>query len=85
MTDLPLVTEAAHQRIAPYESRRQFLKTTGITAGAWLLSPVERLSRTGAPIDRSQSTQASESGSADYTLHITTSPVLSTFTATVLS
>jgi FtsP/CotA-like multicopper oxidase with cupredoxin domain len=58
------------------KSRRQFLKTAGLTAGAALLPRSDSLDRRGMPSDRSQSPASpTESGSADYTLRIKTSPV----------
>jgi FtsP/CotA-like multicopper oxidase with cupredoxin domain len=58
------------------ESRRHFLKIAGLGAGALLLSPknspVGIRSATPQP---QTSTALSEPGSADYTLHIKTSPV----------
>jgi FtsP/CotA-like multicopper oxidase with cupredoxin domain len=58
------------------ESRRRFLKTSGLAAGALLLSPkrspaqAETTSACGAADDT-----PNESGHADYTLHIKTSPI----------
>src|SRR6202049_2078486 len=70
----PAAPRAVQQPI-PYESRRQFLKTSSLTAGALLLSPIEKLTGTGLASEQSHSgAQASESGSADYTLHIKASP-----------
>ncbi len=58
------------------KSRREFLKTTGVMAGAFLLSPRGILARTEGPIPHSQSAVSpSESAAADYTLRIETSPV----------
>ncbi|MGB9464536.1 MAG: multicopper oxidase domain-containing protein [Candidatus Acidiferrum sp.] len=58
------------------ESRRRFLKTTGLAAGALLLSPK------GSPAQPESIAQSSGSGAtpsdfvdADYTLHIKTSPI----------
>jgi FtsP/CotA-like multicopper oxidase with cupredoxin domain len=57
-------------------SRRQFLKTAGLTAGAVLLPRSGSLDRRSMPTQRSQSpASTAESGSADYTLRIRTSPV----------
>ena len=71
----PARKQAAHRRIAVPESRREFLKITSLTAGAWLLSPMRKFASSGIASERSQCTQASASSSADYTLHIKTSPV----------
>jgi hypothetical protein len=58
------------------KSRREFLKTTGVTAGAFLLSPRGILARTEEPIPHSQSAVSpNESAGADYTLRIETTPV----------
>src|SRR6202049_270678 len=57
------------------ESRRQFLKAAGRTTGAVLLSSGKVIAESGIPPQSSASPAASESGSADYTLHIKTSPV----------
>ncbi|MGD0226154.1 MAG: multicopper oxidase domain-containing protein [Terriglobia bacterium] len=58
------------------ESRRQFLKATGLAAGALWLSPERSLSQTAMPKEGNKSAVSpTESGSADYTLHIKTSPV----------
>jgi FtsP/CotA-like multicopper oxidase with cupredoxin domain len=57
------------------ESRRQFLRT-GLAAGALLLSSKAGVVQAEAPAQRSGSaTLPNESGSADYTLHIKTSPI----------
>jgi FtsP/CotA-like multicopper oxidase with cupredoxin domain len=58
------------------ESRRRFLKATGLTAGALLLSPRNGFPKSGIPLLGGESPDpSSESPSADYTLHIRTSPV----------
>ena len=58
------------------ESRRRFLKSTSLAAGAWLLSPAESLACEGNSARCTQdSVSPEESGTADYTLHIKTSPV----------
>jgi FtsP/CotA-like multicopper oxidase with cupredoxin domain len=57
------------------ESRRKFLKAAGLTAGAVLLSSGNVVAESGAAPQSSESPAASKSGSADYTLHIKTSPV----------
>ncbi len=49
------------------ESRREFLKATGLMVGAALLSPKTALGQSDS--------SARESGAPDYTLHIKTSPV----------
>ena len=56
---------------SPTESRRDFLKTTAMTFGASLVLPKHALSQT-RPF---QGAIAPESGTADYTLHIRTSPI----------
>jgi FtsP/CotA-like multicopper oxidase with cupredoxin domain len=55
------------------ESRRQFLKTTGLAAGAILLSRKAGLAQVGMPAGGQ--TPAAPSSSADYTLHIKSSPI----------
>jgi FtsP/CotA-like multicopper oxidase with cupredoxin domain len=58
------------------ESRRRFLKAAGLTTGAVLLSSGNVVAESGIPPQSTNSpTASSESGSADYTLHIKTSPV----------
>lgn len=57
------------------ESRRRFLRATGFTAGAFLLSPKDILLHTDVAMQQSGIDVATESGSADYTLHIKTSPI----------
>jgi hypothetical protein len=58
------------------KSRREFLKTTGAMAGAFLLSPRGILAQTKEPIQHSQpAVSPSESAAADYTLRIESSPV----------
>jgi len=57
------------------ESRRKFLRTTGLAAGAVLLSSGKVAAGSGISLQSSEAPAASESGSADYTLHIKTSPV----------
>src|SRR5208283_645674 len=58
------------------ESRRQFLKATGLAAGALWLSPESSLSQTAMPPEGNQSAAPlAESSPADYTLRIKTSPV----------
>ena len=58
------------------ESRRQFLKTASLTAGTALLSSPSSFGQPGwlEPSTEVQSGSA-ESGSADYTLRIKTTPV----------
>jgi FtsP/CotA-like multicopper oxidase with cupredoxin domain len=55
------------------ESRRQFLKTAGMTAGAMLLSGRDSSGQIRTMMDPSRA--SAESEAADYTLRITTSPV----------
>jgi FtsP/CotA-like multicopper oxidase with cupredoxin domain len=58
------------------ESRRGFLKTTGVMAGGFLLWPRGILAQTKEPIQHSQpAVSPSESAAADYRLRIETSPV----------
>ena len=58
------------------ESRRQFLKSAGLTAGAVLLSSGKVVAESGVPPENGDSPAASsESGSADHTLRIRMSPV----------
>jgi FtsP/CotA-like multicopper oxidase with cupredoxin domain len=58
------------------QSRRRFLKAVSLTTGAALLSSGNVVAESGIPQQSSDSPAASsESGSADYTLHIKTSPV----------
>lgn len=57
-------------------SRREFLKTTGLTAGALFLSAKDSLARTAIlPQPKGTAGESNEAGTADYTLHIKTSPV----------
>jgi len=57
------------------ESRRQFLKTAGLTAGAGLLSPLDGFGENEMVARGSESQAGPASDSADYTLRIKTSPV----------
>ena len=57
------------------ESRRKFLKAAGLTTGAALLSCGNVAAEFGTSPQSRESPAASTSGSADYTLHIRTSPV----------
>jgi len=76
MKNLPSRAGAAGQRIASTESRRDFLRISGLTAGALLLSPMGKFPGAGTAIERNQSAaQASEASSADYTLHIQASAI----------
>ena len=60
----------------PGQSRRQFLKATGLTAGALLLPTAEIIGRAEKPRPHGATDAApSASGAADYTLHIKASPV----------
>lgn len=59
-----------------FESRRHFLKTAGMTAGAILLSGRDSSSQAGTTMQPSPSSgAAAESEQANYTLRIKTSPV----------
>ncbi len=57
------------------ESRRKFLKAAGLTTGAVLLSSSKVVSESVISPQTGESSAASELGSADYTLHIKTSPI----------
>jgi FtsP/CotA-like multicopper oxidase with cupredoxin domain len=57
------------------ESRRKFLKAASLTTGAVFLSSAKVVAESGMPPRSSGTPAASESGSADYTLHIKTSPI----------
>jgi FtsP/CotA-like multicopper oxidase with cupredoxin domain len=57
------------------ESRRKFLKAAGLTTAAILSSTGEIVARSGISPQGGEPIAAPESGSADYTLHIKTSPV----------
>src|SRR5436305_12001964 len=60
----------------PVESRRQFLKTAGMAAGAMLLSRGDSLGQTGTAMQHdSISESPADSRPADYTLRIKTAPV----------
>src|SRR5207249_1134012 len=60
----------------PSESRRQFLKTAGMTAGAMLLSRGDSLGQTGMTMQHDSVSEApANSRPADYTLRIKTAPV----------
>jgi FtsP/CotA-like multicopper oxidase with cupredoxin domain len=58
-----------------FDSRRKFLKAAGLTTGAVLLSSGKVVAESGVWPQSSESPAVSESNSADYTLHIKTSPV----------
>ncbi len=57
------------------ESRREFLKAASLTTGAVFLSSAKVVAESGSSPQSSGTPAASESGSADYTLHIKTSPI----------
>jgi FtsP/CotA-like multicopper oxidase with cupredoxin domain len=58
------------------ESRRNFLRISGLAAGALLADPLGKFSRTGNAIEpRQSSAQRSEVGSAEYTLRIQASAI----------
>src|SRR5690349_12486187 len=57
-----------------FESRRRFLKTAGMTAGAILISPADSFSAAQTSSQQKESSSAS-AVPADYTLHIKTVPV----------
>jgi FtsP/CotA-like multicopper oxidase with cupredoxin domain len=58
-----------------FESRRGFLKAAGLTAGAALLSSRNVFAESDLALRSDSPAPSSESASADYTLHIKTSPV----------
>lgn len=59
-----------------FQSRREFLKTAGMTAGAALLSGSDCFAHSAAPESHHHSSRAAAGPeAADYTLHIKTSPV----------
>src|ERR1700721_1338264 len=58
-----------------FDSRRKFLKAAGLTTGAVLLSSGNVVAESGVWPQSSESPAVSESNSADYTLHIKTSPI----------
>jgi FtsP/CotA-like multicopper oxidase with cupredoxin domain len=58
------------------ESRRRFLKSAGLAAGALLLSPKSDLARVeSASHDAAPAATPADSGDANYTLHIKNSPI----------
>jgi FtsP/CotA-like multicopper oxidase with cupredoxin domain len=58
------------------ESRRRFLKSAGLAAGALLLSPKSDLARVeSASHDAAPAVTPADSGDANYTLHIKNSPI----------
>jgi hypothetical protein len=57
------------------ESRRKFLKAASLTTGAICLSSAKVIAESGISPQSSGIPAASESGSADHTLHIKTSPI----------
>jgi FtsP/CotA-like multicopper oxidase with cupredoxin domain len=58
------------------ESRRRFLKSAGLGAGALLLSPKSDLARVeSASHDAAHAATPADLGEADYTLHIKNSPI----------
>jgi FtsP/CotA-like multicopper oxidase with cupredoxin domain len=57
------------------ESRRQFLKLTGLAAGASLLSPVRSLAAHSALSETEATAAPQDAAPADYTLHIKASPI----------
>src|ERR1700740_59991 len=70
-----------HDEPTEKRSRRGFLKATGFAAGVALLSPLDTLdhvraaiARTG-PVKSAPAQAPQQSGSADYTLHIKSSPI----------
>jgi FtsP/CotA-like multicopper oxidase with cupredoxin domain len=58
-----------------WESRRKFLKSTGLAAGAMLLSPREGLGQMAAAMPWESTAAQIETGSVDYTLRIQESAV----------
>ena len=58
------------------ESRRRFLKSASLAAGALLLSPKSELARVeSASHDAAPAATPADSGDANYTLHIKNSPI----------
>jgi FtsP/CotA-like multicopper oxidase with cupredoxin domain len=57
------------------ESRRKFLKAASLTTGAVFLSSAKVVAESGISPQSSGNPAASESGSADYTLHIKSSAI----------
>jgi FtsP/CotA-like multicopper oxidase with cupredoxin domain len=57
------------------ESRRRFLKTTGLATGALLFSPKAALAQAQFSAPSSSSAVTPAESAADYTLHIKTSPI----------
>jgi FtsP/CotA-like multicopper oxidase with cupredoxin domain len=57
------------------ESRRKFLKAASLTTGAFFLSSAKVVAESVISPQSSAASPAFESGSADYTLHIKTSPI----------
>jgi FtsP/CotA-like multicopper oxidase with cupredoxin domain len=58
------------------KSRREFLKATGLTTASFLLSPRHTFANAAMPTPQNQSTSPrAESTTADYTLHIKSSPI----------
>ena len=57
------------------ESRRRFLKTTGLATGALLFSPKGELAQAQISAPSSSSIVTPAESAADYTLHIKTSPI----------
>ncbi len=57
------------------ESRRKFLKAASLTTGAFFLPSAKVFAESVKSPQSSAAPPASESGSADYTLHIKTSPI----------
>src|ERR1700758_2532504 len=57
------------------ESRRQFLRLTGLAAGASLLSPVDNLDARSATPEAESAAASKDSGPADYAIRIKVSPV----------
>jgi FtsP/CotA-like multicopper oxidase with cupredoxin domain len=57
------------------ESRRKFLKAASLTAGAFFLSSAKVVAESGMSPQSSDTQVSSDSSSADYTLHIKTSPI----------
>jgi FtsP/CotA-like multicopper oxidase with cupredoxin domain len=57
------------------ESRRDFLRATGMTVGASVLSPHVSLSQSGEQTQQGDAREKQGSAKADYTLHIRTTPI----------
>jgi hypothetical protein len=63
MKDLPLSADPAHRPVGFPVSRREFLRNSGLAAGAVLLPRVEQFAPAAIPVERHQSgPQANQPG-----------------------